>query len=261
MDHRWDESTWQDRAARGERERFGTSRIARDRDVERRDQMRLEERYRSINQSPWALGEAWYDQRDLFTRNSSIDADGYGRGPSVHPEEGSYAYQRDDDSVDTTLNVSHATLYEREAWPWLNYKEPEDDPYFAHLHAHERSNEEHHDGWWKRLTGIVANTFHLGKSGRGTSASERSEARLELDVECALAGRRDIDATDIRVTVKGGDVTLDGTVTDRRSKHIAEETVEGVRGVREVHNRLTIRHDDPTDANVAFVLPLAMMGA
>ena len=72
--------------------------------------------------------------------------------------------------------------------------------------------------------------------------------------------RGDLDATDIEITVKGGEVTLEGTVSDRRSKRVAEEIVEGVRGVRDVHNRLTIRHDDPTDADVAFVLPLAMMG-
>ena len=58
MDHRWDESTWQDRAARGERERFGTSRIERDPDVERRDHLCLADRNRLKNQTPWAIGTA-----------------------------------------------------------------------------------------------------------------------------------------------------------------------------------------------------------
>lgn len=56
------------------------------------------------------------------------------------------------------------------------------------------------------------------------------------------------------------EVTLTGTVPDRHTKKLAEETAAGVRGVRDVHNRLEIRKDDPTDANVAFVLPLALLG-
>ena len=76
----------------------------------------------------------------------------------------------------------------------------------------------------------------------------------------ALTYRGDLDATDIDVTVHGAAVTLSGTVTDHRSKRVAEEICEGVIGVRDVRNRLTIRKDDPTDANVAFVLPLTLLG-
>jgi hypothetical protein len=259
MDHRWDESTWQDRASRGERERYSTSRIARDPDVERRDQLLAAERQRSLNQSPWAIGEAWHDQRDLYTRNASIDSDGYGRGPSIHPEEGSYAYQREIHPETIALHASHASIHEREAWPWLNYKDPEEDPYFAHLHEHEHEHR-HEGGLWKRLTDLVSNTLHAGSAPRQAVAPELSDGRLLFDVETALIRRTDIDASDIEVTAKAGEVTLEGTVTDRRSKRIAEEVVEGVRGVHDVHNRLTIRHDDPTDADVAFVLPLAMLG-
>lgn len=48
-----------------------------------------------VNKSPWEIGLSHYDQRDLFTQNARIDDGGYGRGPSVHPPEGSYAYPRD----------------------------------------------------------------------------------------------------------------------------------------------------------------------
>lgn len=249
MDHRWDDSTWQDRAARGERERFGASRIARDPDVERRDREREAERRRSINQSPWSIGEAFYDQRDSYTRSSSIGKDGYGSGPSIHPEEGSYAYPREPHPP-VVLRASHANLYEREAWPWLNYKDPEDDPYFAHLHEHERG------GLWQRLKDRVATTLH---AGAGPKNAYRSDERIKEDVCDALMYRGDLDATDIDVNVKTAEVTLEGTVSDRRSKRIAEETVEGVQGVRDVHNRLTIRRDEPTDANVAFAMPVASM--
>ena len=254
MDHRWDESTWQDRAARGERERFGTSRIERDPDVERRDQLCLADRMRLKNQSPWAIGSAWYDQRDTYTTNAEIDASGYGCGPSEHPEEGSYAYHREHHPGIISVNASHASIHEKEAWPWLIYKDPEESPYFAHLHEHEHEK----PGLWQRLKESIASTLHLGGA---TDVELRSDARIAKDVDRALMYRGDLDATDVEVSVKGGEVTLSGTVTDRRSKRIAEEIVEGVRGVRDVHNRLTIRHDDPSDADVAFVLPLALMGA
>ncbi len=252
MDHRWDESTWQDRAARGERERFGTSRIERDPDVERRDQLLLAERLRLVNQSPWAIGNAFYDQRDLYTRNAEIDASGYGRGPSTHPEEGSYAYTREPHAGVTTVNASHASIHEKEAWPWLVYKDPEEDPYFAHLHEHRGR------GLWQRLKARIASMLHLRSR---STVPQRSDERIAKDVDRALLYRRDLDATDVELSVKGGEVTLHGTVPDRRSKRVAEEIVEGVSGVRDVHNRLTIRHDDPGDADTAFVLPLGLMGA
>lgn len=249
MDHRWDDATWQDRASRGERERFRESRISRDPDVERRDQLREEERRASINQSPWSIGVSYWDQRDTYTRNSRIDERGYARGPSQHPEQGSYAYPRHAHHADATDRPSHASLHEREAWPWLNYRSPDEDPYFAHLQHHEER------GLWDRLK----ETLHVGQ-GKGPKNAERSDARIHDDVADALTYRGDLDATDIEVKVVSGEVTLEGTVPDRRSKRVAEEVAEGIRGVRDVHNRLTIRTDEPTDADVAFVLPLATVG-
>jgi hypothetical protein len=263
MDHRWDESTRQDRATRGERERYGAGRIEHDPDVDRRDRIRAIERLRRINQSPWMIGVTHWNQRDLYTRNASIDDDGYGRGPAVHPERGSYAYPPRELRHEQLAPIRNgATLHEREAWPWLNYTSPKDDPYFAYLdHEHDR-----HASFWQRLKGAVTDLFHPGYLvdhlvGRGPRNAERPDERVREDVCDALTYRGDLDATDIEVTVKEGEVTLEGTVTDRRSKRIAEEVCEGVLGVRDVHNRLRIRKDDPTDANVAFVLPVGLLGA
>jgi len=38
-------------------------------------------------------------------------------------------------------------------------------------------------------------------------------------------------------------MTLEGTVDGRRAKRDAEEAVEHVRGVRDVHNRLRVRQE------------------
>ena len=250
MDHRWDEATWQDRAARRERERFGARRIERDPDVERRDQRRLADRMREVNQSPWSIGLAWYDQRDTYTRNAEIDERGYGCGPSIHPEEGSFAYHRQPHPGVITVDASHASLQGQEARPPPAHKDPESDPYFAHLHAHEHPR----PSVWERVKAGLASALH-GRRAEG----ERSDVRILDDVSEALGERPDLDASDVAVRVERGEVTLEGTVTDLRSKRTAEEVTASVSGVRAVHNRLTIRHDDPSDADVAFVLPLALM--
>ena len=235
MDHRWDESTRQDHAEREERERFGTSRIERDLDVERRDRQCLADRMNLINQSPWEIGTAWYDQRDTYTRNAEIDERGYGCGPSIHPEEGSYAYHRAPHPGVITLNASHASIYEKEAWPWLVYKEPEADPYFAYL---ERPPERPRQSLWRRLKARVSSMLD---AMRAPKRVDRPDASVEVEVSNVLRHRHDLDASDIDVSVASGDVTLEGTVPDRRSKRVAEEAVEGVRGVHRVHNRLKIR--------------------
>ncbi|MGE5414701.1 MAG: BON domain-containing protein [Syntrophomonadaceae bacterium] len=80
-------------------------------------------------------------------------------------------------------------------------------------------------------------------SGRGPKGYRRSDDRIREDVCEALTRDGELDASDITVSVSDGEVTLEGTVTDRRSKRLAEDLAEGrgVRGVRDVHNRLRIQ--------------------
>lgn len=255
MDHRWDNQVRQQPAARGERERYGARPIADDPEVERRDRELDEERLRNgsgaprgVRQlSPWEIGIAFHDQRDLYTRDSRVDASGYGRGPSAHPQDGSYAYRRDFGGPSRGPQTD-ASLDERQAWPWLNYHDREDDPFFHRAYEH---------GLWDRMKSRVSSALHIGKGPKNWT---RSDEKIKEDVSDVLAFRGDVDASDIEVSVKDAEVTLAGTVPDRRTKRLAEETAEGIRGVRDVHNRLTIRHDDPTDANTAFVLPVSLLG-
>jgi hypothetical protein len=60
-----------------------------------------------------------------------------------------------------------------------------------------------------------------------------------------------IDASEIEVTVTGGEVTLAGTVSDRRAKRLAEDVVEDVSGVKEVHNRLRVNRSPELGATAA----------
>lgn len=77
-----------------------------------------------------------------------------------------------------------------------------------------------------------------GFFGKGPKGYTRSDERIREDVCDRLSDDDEVDASDITVTVKEGEVTLEGTVPDRRSKHRAEDITEAVGGVREVHNSL-----------------------
>ena len=51
------------------------------------------------------------------------------------------------------------------------------------------------------------------------------------------------------------EVTLEGTVTDRASKRLAERITERCRGVEDVHNRLVVRKSDD---DLSFTTPIAV---
>jgi hypothetical protein len=214
----------------------------------------------ALNRSPWNIGLEYYDQRDSFTTTSSIEHDGYGIGPSDHPEEGSYApqYQRHE------RPSSNSSKKERPTWMFVH--EPSRNQHHNHDDLQQQQqqqqqqqvyagSEKHHEGIWDRIKDVLHLEHHDGKQ------EERTAREILIDVETALARREDLDSSDIDVSVHNPhEVTLEGTVVDRHSKRIAEEVCEGIRGVRDVQNRLKIRDDDPTDANVAFVLPLTLLG-
>lgn len=80
-------------------------------------------------------------------------------------------------------------------------------------------------------------------AGVGPRGYERSAERLRDDVCEHLTHHGWIDASEIEVSVENGEVTLTGTVENRAMKRAAEEVAESVRGVRDVHNRLTLRRE------------------
>lgn len=76
--------------------------------------------------------------------------------------------------------------------------------------------------------------------GKGPKGWKRSDERIKDEVSEALYRDYEIDASEIEVEVKDGIVTLSGTVDSRDSKRSAEECIENLSGVIDVHNRLRI---------------------
>ncbi|HEU4532764.1 MAG TPA: BON domain-containing protein, partial [Polyangiaceae bacterium] len=79
--------------------------------------------------------------------------------------------------------------------------------------------------------------------GRGPRGYQRSDERIREEVCDCLTDHHEIDASEIHVEVKDGEVTLTGTVDERRVKFLAEQIAESVGGVQEIHNQLRVRRE------------------
>jgi osmotically-inducible protein OsmY len=79
---------------------------------------------------------------------------------------------------------------------------------------------------------------HIGKGPKGW---QRSDERIREEVNETLARHPEIDASEIEVRVEKGEVTLTGTVDDRRTKRLAEDIVERVFGVKDVENKVKVK--------------------
>jgi hypothetical protein len=77
-------------------------------------------------------------------------------------------------------------------------------------------------------------------AGKGPKGYKRSDERIREDVSDILERNGELDASEIEVVVVAGEVTLQGEVTQRRDKRLAEDLIEDLPGVKDVHNRLRV---------------------
>jgi hypothetical protein len=94
--------------------------------------------------------------------------------------------------------------------------------------------------------------------GKGPKGYKRSDERIKEDVCDQLAQTDDVDASELEISVANGEVTITGTVPDRRMKYAAEQIVEHVSGVNEIHNQVRVKRQDQLDQNVSQSLPGSM---
>jgi len=80
--------------------------------------------------------------------------------------------------------------------------------------------------------------------GKGPANYKRSNERLLEDACERLTHSSHVDASQINVTAKDNEITLDGTVQDRREKRGAEDCVHDISGVKHVQNNLRIADRD-----------------
>ncbi len=85
--------------------------------------------------------------------------------------------------------------------------------------------------WW-----LVPGPF----TGVGPQGYQRSDQRIEDDVNSRLAQHGHLNAANINTDVNNGVVTLNGSVDTRREKRLAEDIADSVPGVIDVHNNLKV---------------------
>lgn len=112
----------------------------------------------------------------------------------------------------------------------------------------DRRYDEHHGG---RRLDDPRTWFGGGRDSDDDYPARDRRGRYDPDHEIwrevcdRLSDDRRLDARDIEVDVRGGEVTLRGVVDDRDQKRRAEELAE-IAGVVDVHNLLTLRNRHPS---------------
>lgn len=81
--------------------------------------------------------------------------------------------------------------------------------------------------------------------GMGPKGYKRADERISDEAHERLTEDPWVDATNISVSVSGGEVTLSGTVENREAKHRAERCVEEISGVNHVQNNLRVDRGNP----------------
>jgi hypothetical protein len=171
-------------------------------------------------------------------------------GMDVETDRDEFAGARDRDHFkdDYSRERSHIRRSEAENEAWNRPRSS--GPAGTHGYADQSNLMEHRAGispiqrGYERSFGTTygSDTPLRGQTfrGRGPKGFQRSDERVRELVSERLEDHDAIDASDIEVTVNGGEVTLSGTVDDRRTKRLAEDVAESVAGVKDVHNNLKV---------------------
>lgn len=86
----------------------------------------------------------------------------------------------------------------------------------------------------------------LKHKGKGPKGYTRADERIKEDVCAALMDDNELDASDIEVSVKKGEVMLEGTVDSRQAKRRAEQCADMCSGIVDVQNNLKINTSENT---------------
>jgi hypothetical protein len=85
---------------------------------------------------------------------------------------------------------------------------------------------------------------HRQQKNRGPKGYTRSDDRIREDISEQLMRHHYIDASEVEIQVQQGEVTLTGTVHERRMKHEIEDLVDNVTGVKDVTNNIRVQRQD-----------------
>lgn len=84
-------------------------------------------------------------------------------------------------------------------------------------------------------------TPRSGLRGKGPKGYKRTDERIAEEVNDVLTENDSLDATEVQVSVRDGEVTLTGTVDNRFERRLAEDLADSVSGVQHVQNNLRVK--------------------
>lgn len=167
-----------------------------------------------------------------------------------------YGQQRHSGSNFNNFNqgqYSGRTQGQRYETPWSGNNDYENE-YQSGLYGRGRESEflnEH--GNHLGSTGQGRGSQNFGRrSGRGPKNYKRSDDRISDDLHEQLDRMHHLDARDIDIEVKSGEVTLKGTVTNRFDKRAVEDVAEDIFGVKNVHNMIHVKSEFDDENNQSF---------
>ena len=207
-----------------------------------------------------SYGRGQYD-RDRY-REGQYRQGQYGRSQYGQPQYGQYGQGQYGRGVGRSYSDYDRSQFRGRSGPSTGryYQGTNRPPYYGRDFDYDRGDDrysrgENDRGWWDRASDEVASWFgdedaerrrnydemrDARHRGRGPRDYRRSDERIREDVNDRLTDHAYLDASDITVSVKDGDVTLGGMVTERRSKRIAEDVAESVSGVKNGQNNIRV---------------------
>jgi osmotically-inducible protein OsmY len=229
--------------------------------------------------------EQWRDDRYPQRYSSGSDASrdrDYGvnrgqRGPQFYGQSGraDWADQRDARNQGSRSRDPYEWGGDRNAGGWDQSRDDERNrPYHGGFYAGETGRESIYQTepsgqgdwgqWASQERSSDQRTFGSGEwtqsndrqegihRGRGPKGYQRSDERIHEEVCERLTDDSFIDASNIDISVQSGVVTLTGTVNSRQEKRRAEDLIENLSGVKDVHNSLRVgdtARSEPTAAS------------
>ena len=179
-----------------------------------------------------------YDRSSGYNRDNENYGQNNNRRGGSYGQQGSYSgqgYDRDYDRQNRNLGSARSDYGDYAYGGRLNDEGMENDR-----------------GWMDKASDEVSSWFgdddaerrrrmdQQSHRGKGPKNYTRSDDRIKEDVNDRLSDSHYLDASDIEVSVDGGEVTLSGTVNSRSDKRRAEDLADSVSGVNHTQNNLRV---------------------
>lgn len=197
------------------------------------------DRYSSQNEYRMGSDGTVPSSRGGYDRYASQQQD-YGLGSDVYASRHSYDMGRNPDPANRSFdNYGRSDIHGRDMMNRNSFDENDygRQSYYRTARSNPSST---YQGSYEATPSAGAYGLSKNFAGRGPKGWQRSDENIREQVCDRLEQDPHIDASEIEVNVASGVVTLAGKVDTRSTKRRAEDIVEGLAGVKDVRNELSV---------------------